>query len=266
MSDASNHILPVYREFPPSPPLAPYVECYWTMRAAGSSTPTPNRVLPDGCVDIIFDATEPASAFDPSRGTVIGVMRRPRVVMLGGPLELIAVRFRPGCGRIFFPVPMSELADYSIALSDLWRDGIRDVAMPLDDGATIARRLERFDMLLARRLGSAPVPDRSVAGALGLIGRSGGRIAISALEKSLGVSGRHLARRFNDQVGLAPKMLARIVRFQNAAALLRRGSAIDPHELVHHCGFHDQPHLIHEFRSLSGLTPTQFGREMAGRV
>ncbi|MEO5930259.1 MAG: helix-turn-helix domain-containing protein [Candidatus Kapaibacterium sp.] len=264
MSESSNHILPLYREFPPSPRLAPYIECYWSMRAIPGTAPAPNRVVPDGCVDIIFDITEPDSAFNPSRGTVIGIMRRPNVVMIGGPLELIAVRFRPGCGRIFFPVPMNELADYSIALSDLWRDGMQERAM--DDSADIARRLERFDKLLVHRLHAASSPDRSVAGAIGLIAASGGRIRVSALEKSLGISGRHLARRFNDQVGMSPKMLARIVRFQNAAAMLRRASAIDPHDLVHRCGFHDQAHLIHEFRSLSGLTPAQFGREMSGRV
>ncbi|MEP7219956.1 MAG: DUF6597 domain-containing transcriptional factor, partial [Bacteroidota bacterium] len=53
MNEPSNHILPLYRESPPSPRLAPYVECYWSMRAIPGAAPTPNRVLPDGCVDII---------------------------------------------------------------------------------------------------------------------------------------------------------------------------------------------------------------------
>jgi len=83
---------PGYREFTPSPALAPFVECLWSWQAGGSTTvPDEIRVLPDGCVDLICDLSGPIAEV-----AIVGTMTRPLVVRPAGRLRFTAVRFPPG--------------------------------------------------------------------------------------------------------------------------------------------------------------------------
>src|SRR5688572_6926670 len=80
-----------YREFPAGSLFAGLVECFWT-----STVPTPprtsscHRVLPDGCMDLLFDFTTAGSR----RSSVIGTMTRPLTVTTTGSVDLLGVRFR----------------------------------------------------------------------------------------------------------------------------------------------------------------------------
>jgi transcriptional regulator GlxA family with amidase domain len=87
---------------------------------------------------------------------------------------------------------------------------------------------------------------------------SHGRRAIRAVADELGISERHLERLFLERVGTRPKLFARVLRVQRAIALLesRREPAAT---LV--AGFADEPHLVREFRALTGLTPRKLLRE-----
>ncbi len=90
---------------------------------------------------------------------------------------------------------------------------------------------------------------------------SGGRLGTGELARDAGISRKHLAGLFRDQVGLAPKTLARIHRFQCALARVQAGCNPDWCELALHCGYYDQSHLIHDFRQFTGLAPTAFARQ-----
>jgi transcriptional regulator GlxA family with amidase domain len=98
--------------------------------------------------------------------------------------------------------------------------------------------------------------------AVGQILSSQGTAAVSDLCAGLGLSGRHLTRRFEEQVGTGPKLLSRIVRFQRA--LRMSADARAPWALIAaECGYFDQAHLVRDFREFSGRTPTLLRREGA---
>ena len=81
---------------------------------------------------------------------------------------------------------------------------------------------------------------------------------IGALAEAIGCSRKHLVSQFRAQVGLPPKSVARILRFERAEKLLSRSGA-RPLEVALACGYFDQSHLIRDFRELAGATPG--GRE-----
>ena len=82
-----------------------------------------------------------------------------------------------------------------------------------------------------------------------------GRVAAAALAEEVGWSRRHLAARWRRDVGMGPKAVARVLRFQRALRLLRDGRALA--DVAYDCGFADQPHLNREFRALGGSTPRE---------
>jgi transcriptional regulator GlxA family with amidase domain len=87
--------------------------------------------------------------------------------------------------------------------------------------------------------------------------RSAGRVAIGELANELGWSHRRLIARFREQVGLAPKAAARVLRFDRAARALRSPSRTIG-EVAFECGYFDQAHLNRDFRELAGITPRAF--------
>src|SRR5262245_49835538 len=107
----------IYREHPPAPDLAAYELCYWSLdsTAEPSATPESHLVLPDGCVDILFDdsSAEPV--------TVVGNMTRPVVASIPGETRLFGVRFRPGGAHAFLRLPLHEITDQRLDLRAFWR-------------------------------------------------------------------------------------------------------------------------------------------------
>jgi len=89
-----------------------------------------------------------------------------------------------------------------------------------------------------------------------------GAIPIAALTDELGWSRKHLANRFQDCIGLAPKTLARILRFRKAADHLSAAGLTCWSEFAVDAGYYDQAHLIREFRQLAGMTPVEYVHRM----
>jgi hypothetical protein len=141
---------------PPSAALAPWIECFWSIGAGAALV---NRVLPDGCADLIVGVDGAGSA------TVVGTMRSALLVSLVGPARLVGVRFHPGAALRIFDAPLAELTDRRIPLEVLWGRAAEELADALHraDAADGARRAEQ---LLAERLGREsrrPASDEALA-------------------------------------------------------------------------------------------------------
>src|SRR5437660_11380763 len=117
------------REFAPSARLAPWVEAFWTRDAFSSDTAVTQRVLPDGCADVVF-ADGAAIA--------IGTMTSPLVLTETRAPALLGVRFRPG--RAPLGVPLSEITDARVPLGDLWRGD--SLGERVAEASTTARQID----------------------------------------------------------------------------------------------------------------------------
>jgi AraC-like DNA-binding protein len=87
--------------------------------------------------------------------------------------------------------------------------------------------------------------------------QSGGRARIESLATEIGCSRRYLHARFREQVGLAPKTVARLIRFGAVRRRIERTPARWA-DVAYDCGYADQAHLNRDFRELAGTTPTDF--------
>jgi AraC-like DNA-binding protein len=105
-----------------------------------------------------------------------------------------------------------------------------------------------------------------VAYALERLAGSGGGAAIGGLAGELGWSHRRLIVRFRDGVGLPPKLVARILRFERLLAVVRVEPGLGWARAAAACGYFDQAHLAREVRELAGLTPTELHRERVNSV
>jgi AraC-like DNA-binding protein len=86
---------------------------------------------------------------------------------------------------------------------------------------------------------------------------SGGRVDVPALAGEAGLSPRQFARRFIQQVGVRPKLFARIARFEAALEHKARFVTKSWTETAHEFGYYDQMHMVHDFGEFTGGTPTE---------
>jgi AraC-like DNA-binding protein len=220
----------MYAERPPDPDLAPRVACVWHQVSESGST---QLVVPDACVDLIWG---PDGVF------VAGPDTGPAPKPMAAGDTFAGIRFKPGAVGDFFGVPLHELRDQRVPLSEL------PVLRVPECGPALEWRLEALrSAVRARLVTSAGVEPATYAVVKAL--RAGRSVAEVARE--LGFSERQLHRRSLAAFGYPPKTLQRIVRFQRALRLARAGVRLA--EVAARAGYADQAHLSHDVKRLSGV-------------
>ena len=227
-----------YREQPPPRALAPWVACTWERRDGGDA---PVRVLPDGCIDIIWTQGEGA--------VVVGANTTAFVVALPAGTHVVGVRMRPGAAPPLLGLDGAALRDGQAPLHELWGDDGRLLEELLQDspdrpGALLAA--------IAPRAAAARAPDPLVQAAVARLGRDA--LAVGELAGRLFVSERQLRRRVGSAVGYGPKRLARVLRLERALAAARGGEELA--RVAAGAGYADQAHFAGDCRELAGVPPT----------
>jgi AraC-like DNA-binding protein len=190
---------------------------------------------------------------------VAGLAESSSFVAAEGAASCLQVDFTPIGAHLFFGVPMHELANRVVDVEDvLERDG--NFVARVEAAPTWDARFALLDQMIAARVTAARRPAPEILWAWRALEHTNGAIPVGTIAEHVGHSRRHLATRFREHVGLAPKTFARVVRFSRAVALIRSGRGFA--ELAHECGYFDQSHLIRDFREFAGTTPAEF----AGRV
>ncbi|HJS58549.1 MAG TPA: helix-turn-helix domain-containing protein [Vicinamibacteria bacterium] len=253
-----------YRELRPSEPYRDSVECVWIVEGASSVRGPCETIVPDGCAELILHLGERfAGGFGGAlvtqpRAILVGPLSRPFLVSRPrGPILTLGVRFRPGGLRAYLHAPVHELAEIASDGRAVFGRSAASLAEALFEARDDAARLRLVEDFLGERRRAS----RLQPGLVGQVLASRGRIRSDALARAAGLSLRQLERLFREAVGLSPKRLSRIVRFQEV--LRRTGDdAADWVSVALDCGYFDQSHLVRDFSELAGAAPSRFaGRE-----
>lgn len=252
-----------YLEQPPSPLLQRYVEAFWQLEAPLSTArPTQEKILPDGCIEIIFNLADRFERFH-ANGVierqpsvlVVGQMRQHVCIAPTGGVRLFAIRFKPSGAFPFLRVPLHELTDRILSAETVQRDFTRELEERLHSVRSFAESIRQAEIVLARHMQFEA--DRAVELLAERIVASQGRLSVVRLAQDVGLSTRQLERRFQTRVGISPKSLARIIRFQKIFKAVEQ-NADNWSNVALSCGYYDQAHLIHDFKAFSGENPSSF--------
>ena len=246
--------------------LAPIVKTIWRARGTRAEFSAPEPIVPDGCVEIVFNLADPFVGEDGTlqpRALLAGQMTRPVVALPTGDVDLLGVRFRPARAGGALRVAMWQLQDCLLDASAVM-PGLDHLADDLR-GIPDDHRLDHLE----RALPMSGVDGRTgdIDHALALLEAADGNVTVEAIARRVGITRRHLERRFKDEVGLGVKQMARIARVHAALRLMACNREISGAEISAHCGYSDQAHLIRECKALTGQTParlTTSSRSLAG--
>jgi AraC-like DNA-binding protein len=189
---------------------------------------------------------------------ISGLGESPTVVGLrGGDYASVDIELTPLGAYTILGRPLAELEGACVPLEDAFGAAGRELADRLREACDWDTRFDTLERFLLQRVAAGPAPTPAVAWADQRLRATGGNIRIGTLAAELGCSRRYLTSRFSAEVGLAPKAVARQLRFARVRERLQR-DAEGIAEIAAAAGYYDQAHLNRDFRELAGVTPTDF--------
>jgi AraC-like DNA-binding protein len=237
-----------YDEAPAPAPLARHVAAFWQMSGRSPlGTAATHRVLPDGCMDVIFELGSVRAV------SFVGTMTTALEVRLTDELDGFGIRFRPGGAAPWLRIPADELTDSSIAMHDSPLRAPPALVDALSAAPSFATRIRLATEWLLRS--DRPDPEQlSVYAAARMFARE--KQTVSAAARDLGMSERTLQRTFQKSVGITPVEYRSIARMRRLLVSLDAGVSLA--DAAVDAGYYDQPHLDREFRKLVGCPPSQW--------
>jgi len=249
--------------FAPHPLLAPFVAHIWTVESPGYSEDDIRTIVPNGRMKLVFPFRgslfhgplgQPRAKNPESSLWLLGTSNRPSVVDSDGPFGVLTVEFHPGAAYRFFGIPLGEMTNRVEPLADVLGTVGRELQDRLADEATPTGRVRLVQHFLLSLMENPGNPDVVVDHAVRWIQERKGLLTVAEMSQKSGYSQRYLSMKFDRFVGLSPKTLAEITRFQNRFGVLTRyghaAVSLDSDD-----DYYDQSHFIKEFKRFVGLSP-----------
>lgn len=243
----------------PSAALRPHVRALLAIESAAGDS---GVILPEPGVVLGFRVGAPVVMLDASGkplprvgAGMTGLRTSVRRMRSEGSGLTIAVHFSALGASHFVAEPLHELFGTVVPLGDLVEPrAVREVEERLSEATDIDGAAAVVDRFLVQRL--APREDSLVRSVVAGIVEQRGAVRIRDLARAHGTSQDPLEKRFRRVVGASPKQFSKIVRFQ--AAVSARAAVTTLAALAQAAGYYDQSHMAHDFRSVTGCSPSEF--------
>jgi AraC-like DNA-binding protein len=250
----------------PQPPLDGLIDDIYYLEGA---SPYPKLLVPPMPSALLFitldgpfrlhNGDPSAPSVQPEEGCFVGLPTRHMLIEYPHVTRIVGVHFKPWGAFPFLRTPLSDLRDEIVPTSALWGRFADEVRERMYAAASPHDMLVTLEGLLRRRLTESK--DLGLVRHLGThLADTHGAVSMGALADSAGVSPTYLLGRFKEQIGVPPKVLARIYRFARVVLEIDPRASVDWGETAHRAGFYDQPHFNNEFLAFTGRTPTEYLR------
>lgn len=240
----------MYIEHLPHPLLSRYIETYWSSTDFAENE-VKRRILPDGCVDIIF------SFHRQSLPHIVGTMTTFLEIAYLGEVRFIGIRFKPGGITAFTRMPVNEFTDSRVELFSTESVFDKSFGEDIPWERSTTDIISFVDNYLLSRLPKLSPLDERIDYAVSLIKQGKGNISIPIIAEKACLSKRQFERKFLADIGISPKAFSRIFKFRNTRQFLKSGINQSLFNTAVDCGYYDHAHLIKEFKRLSGSLPSE---------
>lgn len=247
--------------------LHPHVKGYSIMESDGTFiSDTWEKCIPDGYIKL-FLCGQNAPMYKDVDGKPLswkdGIGGHPTdpiffIKLPKGKSLFVWISMKPYFFNWISKVPISDLNNNITALDNFFGKEDLDLVYTVFEQPNYDRMVQVLDAFLWKQYQKATQINDSSLQIHSLIYSSQGVVHFEQLTKAQNISMRTLQRNFNVQMGMSPKHFARIVRFSQVMRLFRERPDYTWLDISYLCGYHDQSHFIHDVRSITGLTPSDF--------
>lgn len=251
----------MYQLRTPAPELLPFIEHYWFVTPDEAPMRLRVDVFVDGRADLVFNHGDPwtreviggdttshdGPCLDAQRTVPIRVHQR-------GSVRICGVRFRLGGVAPFARAPLHPFTNHTPLPEAVFDPSVSDLAAALAQADTVDAQAAQLDAFFRGTL-QPGAGHASFARALDRLVEAEGGAPLPELARAAAVSARQLDRLFRQHLGIPPKTVARVLRFQRALRALMRDVRGSLSDLAADAGYFDHAHFIKDFRKMTGGVP-----------
>jgi AraC-like DNA-binding protein len=255
----------IYKQYDAPVELQPFVKCFWSLEAPAAAIAEKQRIVPDGCMEMIFhfgdlyeQFLEDGSSIIQPRCFVFGQITTPLEISPTGVTGIIAARFHPDGFLPFSAYPIQQMENKAIALTNLFNIEVIALEQAVIHAITNEERITIISTFLIAQLELAEVRDRITQLSIDALLSSNGQVNVEELAEQLKINRRQLERKFSSAIGLSPKQLSKVIRLQNTLKMMSLQQFTSLTSLAYENGYYDQAHFIKDFKEFTGLSPKQF--------
>ena len=259
----------MYKEFKPVADLQPYIQCVWVMTAAAGVQTAPERLVPDGNIELLLNYGSHAlksTANTPDKielfkgSQLIGQRSTYYFTAVSGPIDVISISFKPGGLSPFIRQPVTDITDCTVPLQYL-NGFFSEMEESVFEANTLEDKVICIQQILLRELQLNRDKVEKLNDFIPAVGLLSRYQSVAAFLRDYCIHEKKLQRGFDHYVGVAPKFLQRVLRFKNAVTSLYRPGFKSLTAVAYDCGYYDQAHFTNEFKFFSGLKPKEYLQE-----
>ncbi len=254
-----------YQTYLPDDLLRSVVRCFWTLEGPAESLPERQRIVPDGCMELIIHYGDLYQQYLPDgslitqpRGFVFGQITTPLEIAPTGASGIVAARFEPDGFSSFHTLKATQMENRAVPLEELFGEEGSLLEKRVLEATTSESRIGIIQRFLLERVRNQELINRIASASVELLLQLRGQVNVEVLAEKQGISRRQLERRFAETIGLSPKQLSRMVRLQAAVKAMEQKSYNTLAALAVENGYFDQAHFIRNFKEFTGMNPGQF--------
>jgi len=255
-----------YQTFQPRPDLESLVKCYWTLEVPAAKDSQRQRIIPDGCIEMIFILGDDIKRYTAENNFII----QPRAMVLGqtinaffveptGYVNSFAVRFYPFGFTSFVTTSLKNLVNKETPIDILFgKTSAQELEQKIIQAKTTKNRIEIIEGFLLDKLKTKTTIDNIVKSTIDVIFSTKGSASIKSILKENLSKRRQLERHFFKQVGMSPKQLGKVIRLQTALKMLLSQQPESLTKIAYESAYYDQAHFIKDFKEFTGTNPGEF--------
>lgn len=256
----------MYQTYEPSEELQSLISCYWTLEVPAAPDVEKQRIVPDGCIELVFILGDDIRRYTSEREYII----QPRAMILGhinepffvhptGRVESFAVKFYPYGIANFIKTPLKDLANKETPLDQVIdADLAHRLEQDIGNATDTTARINVIESFLISIMSKKETIDYLVANVLDAIAMNNGNTRIKDITGDTPSKRRHIERAFKKQIGISPKQLCKVIRLQAALKRLLSDNPESLTNIAYANDYYDQAHFIKDFKEFTGINPGNF--------